>query len=143
MPGADEVLVAARSALLDALMALGDHAEEVTLIGAQAIYLHTGAADVALAETTKDSDLVFDPRDLVDGPLLEEAMTAAGFRQSLESPQPGAWLSPAGIPVDLMVPEGVGSRMAGRAETFVGDADTVARSVSILALDLAALLENS
>ena len=274
MPGADEVLVAARSALLDALMALGDHAEEVTLIGAQAIYLHTGAADVALAETTKDSDLVFDPRDLEDAPLLEDAMTAAGFHQNLESPQPGAWLSPAGIPVDLMVPEalagrgsrrsgripphanhatrravgleaavidraqmpiraldptddrevtayvagpaallvaklhklgerreqparlldkdahdvyrllvaittdelarslsrllteelsarvtnkaieyltemfaigpeGVGSRMAGRAETFVGDPDTVARSVSILALDLAALVENS
>lgn len=37
MPGADEILVAARSALLDALIALGDHAEEVTLIGAQAI----------------------------------------------------------------------------------------------------------
>lgn len=40
---------------------LADHAEEVTLIGAQTISLHTGAADVALAETTKDSDLVLDP----------------------------------------------------------------------------------
>jgi hypothetical protein len=117
MPGADEVLVAARTALLDALTALGDHANDVTLIGAQAIYLHTGAADVALAETTKDSDLVLDPRHLADAPLLEEAMTGAGFHQDLEKPQPGAWLSPSGIPVDLMVPEalaGPRSRRAGR-----------------------------
>jgi hypothetical protein len=69
-------------------MALGDHAEEITLIGAQAIYLHTGAADVALAEPTKDSDLVFDPRDLADDPPLEESMTATGFHQNLESPSP-------------------------------------------------------
>jgi hypothetical protein len=45
MPGADDILIAARSALLDALLALGDHTGEVTIIGAQAIYLHTGAAD--------------------------------------------------------------------------------------------------
>lgn len=117
MPGADEVLVAARSALLDALVVLGDHADEITLIGAQAIYLHTGAADVALAETTKDSDLVVDPRALADHPLLEEVMSSAGFHQNLESPQPGAWLSPSGVPVDLMVPEalaGPGSRRSGR-----------------------------
>jgi hypothetical protein len=61
MPGADDILVAARSALLDALIALGDHADQITIIGAQAIYLHTGTADVALAEATKDSDLVLDP----------------------------------------------------------------------------------
>ncbi len=29
MPGADDILVAARSALLDALLALGDHTDEV------------------------------------------------------------------------------------------------------------------
>ncbi len=117
MPGADEVLVAARSALLDALVALGDHADEITLIGAQAIYLHTGAADVALAETTKDSDLVVDPRALAGHPLLEAAMSSSGFHQNLASPQPGAWLSPSGVPVDLMVPEalaGPGSRRSGR-----------------------------
>jgi hypothetical protein len=40
-------------------------------------------------------------------------------------------------------PEGGGSQMAGRAETLVGDPDTVARSVAILALDLIAALGDS
>jgi hypothetical protein len=115
MPGADDVLVAARTALLDALAALGEHTDEVTIIGAQAIYLHTGAADVALAEATKDSDLVLDPRTLADDPRLEEAMTGAGFHQDLENPQPGAWLSPTGIPVDLMVPEALAGPQSCRS----------------------------
>jgi hypothetical protein len=67
--GDAELLVAARSALLDALDA---HREALVLIGAQAIYLHTGAAIVALAEATKDSDLAVDPRQLKDEPLLDE-----------------------------------------------------------------------
>jgi hypothetical protein len=32
-------------------------------------------------------------------------MAAAGFFRNLDSGQPGAWMNPAGIPVDLMVPE--------------------------------------
>lgn len=43
----------------------------------------------------------------------------------------------------LIGPEGVGSQMAGRAEILVGDPDTVARSVAILALDLIADLGGS
>jgi hypothetical protein len=105
-PGGDaDLLIAARSALLDALEALVDQHDALVLIGAQAIYLHTGAAVVALAEATKDSDLAVDPRALADDPLLDEAMTAAGFHRDLRAPQPGSWISPAGIPVDLMVPE--------------------------------------
>ena len=60
----DNLLVAARSALLDALEALDGLRESVIVVGAQAVYLHTGSADVALAEATKDSDLVVDPREL-------------------------------------------------------------------------------
>jgi len=41
--GGDDVLKAARSALLDALEALREHRNSVIVIGAQAIYLHTGA----------------------------------------------------------------------------------------------------
>ena len=44
-------------------------------------------------------------------------MTAAGFHQNIADPQPGAWLSSTGIPVDLMVPEalaGPKSRRSGR-----------------------------
>jgi hypothetical protein len=102
--GGTDVLVAARSALLDALTALAAHREALVLIGAQAIYLHTDATAVALAETTKDSDLALDPRELHDAPLLDDAMQQAGFRLDTAHPQPGSWISPAGIPVDLMVP---------------------------------------
>ncbi len=101
----ENLLVQARSALLDALEALSEHRDAVIVIGAQAIYLHTGNALVALAEATKDSDLALDPRRLDDDPLLEEAMTRAGFHLNTFSGQPGAWMNRAGIPVDLMVPE--------------------------------------
>ncbi len=52
--GAGDLLVQARSALLDALTALWEHRDSVVVIGAQAIYLHTGAVGVALAEATKN-----------------------------------------------------------------------------------------
>ena len=100
-----DLLVKARSALLDALEALADHRESVVVVGAQAIYLHTGRVDVALAEATKDSDLAINPTNLRDDPLVEKAMEAAGFYPDPNSRQPGAWMNPAGVPVDLMVPE--------------------------------------
>jgi hypothetical protein len=101
----EDDLAAARAALLDALDALRAHIDSVIVVGAQAIYLQTGGVRIALAESTKDSDLALDTRLLPDRPLVEEAMLAAGFRANPESGQPGAWLSPAGIPVDLMVAE--------------------------------------
>jgi len=79
------------------------------LVGAQAIYLHTGDAPTAVAEATKDSDLAVDPRVLEEDPLLDELMRRARFQRDVEHPQPGSWLSPDGIPVDLLVPE----RLAG------------------------------
>jgi hypothetical protein len=117
MPGAGNVIVEARAALLDAVAALEAHKDSVTLVGAQAIYLHTGSATFALAEATKDADLAIDPRKLGEEPRLEEAMTKAGFILNPVSRQPGAWMSPNGIPVDLMVPEhlaGSGSRRGVR-----------------------------
>lgn len=116
-PGDADILVAARSALLDALEALHDQRDALVLIGAQAIYLHTGAATVALGEATKDSDLAVDPRALSDSPRLDDAMQRAGFHRNLTEPQPGSWLSPGGIPVDLMVPAalaGSGGRRGAR-----------------------------
>ncbi|MHB1538377.1 MAG: GSU2403 family nucleotidyltransferase fold protein [Solirubrobacteraceae bacterium] len=112
-----EILTAARSVLLDALEALASHRQALVLIGAQAIYLHTGAADVALAETTKDSDLALDTRLLAREPLLEDAMRRAEFALDPRSPQPGSWLGRHGLPVDLMVPEalaGKGGRRGAR-----------------------------
>ena len=103
--GEKNLIVEARSALLDALAALNDHRDQVVVVGAQAVYLHTGKADIALAEFTKDSDLVLDPRSLATEPLLQEAMDRAGFSLDPQVSQPGSWMNRQGVPVDLMVPE--------------------------------------
>lgn len=111
-----DLLVRARSALLDALDALAPHLDAVVMVGAQAIYMHTGKLDVALAEATKDSDVAVDPRVLPDDPRIENAMNAAGFSPDA-SGQPGAWVNRAGIPVDIMVPDdlaGEGGRRGAR-----------------------------
>lgn len=115
MPGVNADRYAeARRALLDALEALGPHANDVVVIGAQAVYLHTGAADVAIAPFTVDGDLAIDPRGLQPEPLIEEAMTSAGFQLDQTKQQPGAWISPTGIAVDLMVPEAVAGAVGRR-----------------------------
>jgi hypothetical protein len=50
----DPEYVAARRVLLDALEALGPHRKAVVLVGAQAIYLHVGEGDMAVAPFTTD-----------------------------------------------------------------------------------------
>src|SRR3954454_6652417 len=105
MPGADDLLIRAREVLLDAMEALSAHRDAIVLVGAQAIYLYTGQADVPVATTTKDSDIVIDPTLIGNDPLLEEAMSTADFHRNLVSGQPGEWLNADGIPVDLLVPE--------------------------------------
>jgi len=107
----DEV-TAARLGLLDALAALVSHLDALVIIGAQAVYLHTGATQIALAEFTTDGDVALDPDLLSPDPLVEDAMSAAGF---VPDPRPsaiGSWVSPRGVPVDLMVPAAVAG--AGR-----------------------------
>jgi hypothetical protein len=117
----------ARGVLLDALTALDAHRDAVVVIGAQAVYLHAGGAQVALAEATKDSDLAIDTRVLRTSPLLEEAMTAAGFRLDRERPQPGTWLSADGIPVDLMVPESLAGTAGRRGARIPPHANNATR----------------
>lgn len=111
-------VIRARTALLDALDALSLHRSSIILVGAQAIYLRTGAADVALAEFTTDADLAVDPRALMSNPRIEEAMAAADFIRDPANVNPGAWISPDGIPVDLMVPDLVAGK--GRRGVTVG-----------------------
>ena len=53
----DELYIIARRVLLDALDALGAHRNAVVLVGAQAIYLRVGEADLAVAPYTTDGDL--------------------------------------------------------------------------------------
>ncbi|WP_245564205.1 hypothetical protein [Nocardia testacea] len=100
-----ELLARTRTVLLDALEALVEHRDVVIVVGAQAVYLHTGGVEVAIAEATKDSDVAVDTRDLGGDPTINEAMEKANFVLNPTSGQPGAWLSPDGIPVDIMVPE--------------------------------------
>src|ERR1700739_248550 len=90
MSGApDPHYVIARSVLLDALETLGAQRDAVILVGAQAVYLHTGAVELAVAAFTTDADLTFDPALLQQAPELEAAMTAAGF---VRGNRVGAWV---------------------------------------------------
>ena len=113
MPGVvDPLYVRARAGLLDAADALGAHLDAVVLVGAQAIYMHTGDADLAVAEYTTDADFAISPVELEAAPLLDDLMMDAGFTRR---EHPGGWLSKEGVYVDLMVPEalaGPGSRGA-------------------------------
>jgi hypothetical protein len=47
----DDLYVLARRVLLDALDALGIHRDAIVLVGAQAIYLRCGEADLAVTPT--------------------------------------------------------------------------------------------
>jgi len=126
-------MVLVRATLLDALEALASHRESVVVIGAQAVYMHTGGAAVAIAEYTKDADLAIDPRVLPDDPRVEAAMEAAHFSRALDA-QPGSWTSPKGVPVDLMVPEslaGPGSRDARGARIPPHDRRATRRAVGL------------
>jgi hypothetical protein len=127
---ADPLYVLARTVLLDALAALGAQCKAVILIGAQAIYLHTGSLEFAVAEYTTDADIALDPKALKRVPEIEAAMTAAGFRRGNRV---GAWVVTremgsvhADVDVDLMVPEAVGGP-GSRAARLAGHAKHVAR----------------
>lgn len=66
----DELYVVARRVLLDALEALGSHREAIVVVGAQAIYLRAGEADLMVAPYTTDGDLALDPDLLAEIPPL-------------------------------------------------------------------------
>lgn len=137
--GGSDALVLARSTLLDALIALRQHRESVVVIGAQVVYLHTGSAPVAVAEATKDSDVGIDLRTLGDDPLIDEAMRRAGFHQDLVHGQPGSWLSPSGIPVDLMVPDAIAGSGRRSVQAPPHDKRALRRAVGLEA----AIVDNS
>ena len=144
--GGADLLVRARDALLDALDALSAHRQAVVVIGAQAIYLHTRDVALALAEATKDSDLALDPRTLGQDPPVENVMHRASFRLDRNSRQPGAWLSPDDIPIDLMVPEalaGAGGRRAARVPPHARDAMRRATGLEAAVVDHAVMLVGS
>lgn len=97
-----QAYVSARAALLDALEALGPHRQALILVGAQAIYLHTGEGEFSVSPFTYDADLAIDPTELADEPRIIELMRQAGFHQT---DQPGIYRKADGTEVDLLVPE--------------------------------------
>lgn len=131
----DEVTMA-REGLLDALEALQRHLDALVVIGAQAVYLHTGALEVALAEFTTDGDVAVDPSILSSDPLVEEAMKSARFTPDPRPSAIGSWISPRGVPVDLMVPDAVAG--AGRRGVRVPphDPTSVAGTAALLVAKL-------
>lgn len=127
----DPQVVSARRALLDALDALGPHRDAVILVGAQAIYLHTGNAEVALAEFTTDADLAVDPSLLGATPLIEDAMAAAGFVPDPDSSALGTWRSRDWVPVDLLVPDAVAGEGRRSADLPPHDKRAMRRAVGL------------
>lgn len=126
----DPRYIVARTVLLDALDALGEQRDAVIVVGAQAIYLHTGALDLAVPEFTVDADLTIDPAMLRDAPAIESAMRAAHFERGNRV---GAWVATrdvagalVNVEVDLMVPEAVGGS-GRRAARLPGHGEEVAR----------------
>ncbi len=117
-------LTMARTALLDAIEALEAQLDAIIVVGAQAIYLHTGSAEVAIAEFTTDGDLALDPDVLSSDPLVNQAMREAGFEPDPRSSAIGTWISRRGVPVDLMVPDAVAG--AGRRGVRVPPHDSKA-----------------
>jgi len=135
MPGApDSAYVAARRVLLDALEALNAHLDALVLVGAQAIYLHTGEGDLAVAPYTTDADLAVDPNALGPVPALEAAMGAAGFALRTE---PGIWFGAGAVEIDLLVPEalGGGGRRGARLGTHGNRAARKARGLEATLVD--------
>lgn len=116
MTGApDPLYVQARSVLLDAAEALAPHLDSIVLVGAQAVYMHTGSADLAVAEYTTDADFGIDPTSLGGAPLIGPLLRSRGF---LPRENPGGWVSASGIYLDLMVPEALAGK--GRRSADLG-----------------------
>ncbi len=79
MTVADDIrTVIARQVLLDALQALHAHRPALVVVGAQAVYLHTGSGDLAIAAYTFDGDLALDPTLLDDDPLPNRSCPTPG-----------------------------------------------------------------
>ncbi|MGA4508466.1 hypothetical protein ACQB6R_09760 [Propionibacteriaceae bacterium G1746] len=118
--------VSARRVLLDALDALEPHLDNLVLVGAQAVYHHTGSQNLRVAPYTTDADLAVDTRSLGDVPEIGGALRDAGF---IAGQHPGHWVNAGEVAVDLMVvPHQSGTPKAGaRAARIARHDKAVAR----------------
>jgi hypothetical protein len=92
--------VVARRVLLDALAALEEHLDNLILVGAQAVYHHTGDADLNVPLLTTDADLAINTLGLAEAPEIGSALRSAGFAPGANS---GHWVNIGDVAVDLMV----------------------------------------
>jgi hypothetical protein len=91
VPGApDPEYVLACKVLLDALQALGEQRGAVVIVGAQAIYLHAGDAELAVAPYTADGDVVIDPSSLRDAPSSPKHSTGPASQPTRSTSEPGS-----------------------------------------------------
>ncbi|MBZ0274137.1 hypothetical protein K8I61_19010 [bacterium] len=97
------------------------------LVGAQAIYLHTGEGDLAVAPYTTDGDLAIDPRELDDEPMLSNMLKGAGFKLTI---RPGTW-SRSGVQIDFLVPASFGGRGRRGARLGVHGADFARKAAGL------------
>ena len=110
MPGKpDPLYVLARRVLLDGLEALNPHIEALIVVGAQAVYEHTGASTLSVAELTTDADVVIAPQLLAEAPEIAQLLLSRDFEFQGD---PGKWMTADQVQFDLLVPAGVGG--AGR-----------------------------
>ena len=131
-----ELYIVARRVLLDALEAIGSHRPAVVLVGAQAIYLRVGEADLAVAPYTTDGDLAIDPALLAEIPPLEQVLKSAGFIPK-GGDAVGVWIThrpteahpSTEVAVDLLVPASVSPGKGRRAARLPGHDARAARIV--------------
>ena len=133
----DELYLVARRVLLDALEALASHRSAIILVGAHAIYLRVGEADVAVAPYTTDGDLALDPDTLDERPPIETILCNAGFRAK-STDSVGVWIANRAtaqnldteIAIDLLVPAAMSPGKGRRAARLPGHDGKIARIVS-------------
>lgn len=89
-----------------------------------------------MVPTTTDADLALHPAKLLDEPLLEDALRAAGFELAAN---PGAWRGRHGVAVDLMVPEALSGGSSRRSARLPLHGNRAARRTTGLE---AALVDN-
>ena len=123
----DELYVVARRVLLDALDALDLHRDAHIVVGAHAVYMRVGEADLAVAPHTTDGDLAIDPARLGKVPPFERVLARAGFHPRNRD-SVGVWIThrstrsnPATeVAVDLLVPASVSPGRGRRAARLPG-----------------------
>lgn len=134
--GVDELYVVARRVLLDALDALGSHRDAVIVVGAHAVYMRVGEADLAVAPYTTDGDLALDPASLGETPPIEQSLARAGFRPKTGD-SVGVWIThrptasnpSTEVALDLLVPASVSPGRGRRAARLPGHDFRAARIV--------------